>query len=339
MPDGIPFGVGDESPAMLTDPLFKWLGVRYARLIIPWDVTEHPAELAAVTSWLSDASEGGVEPLVAFDKSVVHPSELPSVASYSRAVGEFMRRFPAVKHYQPWNEENQGNEPTHSNPVRAAAYYNWLNRACSGCAVTAADMLDGPTMEPWLRKFLHYVHNARLWGLHTYFELTYGGDRDLSRLARLVGGRIWLTEAGTPMWRFVRSERRFRFNSSAGQVEATHRLLRMVANHSRISRVYFYQWRTPTFVGASETQLSHHRRVTETWDSGLLNPSCSVRPAFTILARALGRHPANAPRTHRSSSGLECLSANESSRSGESPTSVAGPGPAQTQNAGGETPA
>ena len=311
---------------MLTDPRFKWLDVRYARLIVPWDVTEHPAELSAVASWLARAREDEVQPLIAFDKSVVHPNELPSVGSYSRAVGQFMRRFPWVNQYQTWNEENQGNEPTHANAARAAAYYNWLGRACRGCAVTAADVLDGPTMESWLRRFLHYAPNARLWGVHPYFELTYGGEQELAKLVHLVHGRIWFTEAGTPLWRFVRSEHRFRFNTAGGQAEATHRLLAMVARHSRISRVYFYQWRSPTPVTASEAQKSHHRRVTETWDSGMLNPNCSVRPAFTILARALGRDPANAPQTHRSPGGQECLSASssrESSSAGESSTPVA----------------
>jgi hypothetical protein len=334
LPDGIPFGIGDESPAMLTDPLFRWLGVRYARLMVPWDVTEHPAELSAVTTWLDEASEAGVQPLVSFDKSVAHPNLLPTLATYSQAVGAFMRRFPSVNQYQPWNEENQGNEPTHSNAARAAAYYHWLSGACRGCTVSAADLLDGPTMEAWLRHFLRYVHHARLWGLHTYFELTYGGNHDLSRLSHLARGRIWLTEAGTPMWRFVRSERRFRFNSLDGQAEASHRLLTMVAHNSRISRVYFYQWRTPTSVTASETQLSHHRRVTETWDSGLLNPNCTVRPAFTILARAFGRRPATAPHTRRSPNGEECWSA---SSSGESPHAAESPALGQTPTPG-ETP-
>jgi hypothetical protein len=169
-------------------------------------------------------------------------------------------------------------------------------------------------MESWLRRFLRYVHNARLWGLHPYFELTYGGEKELAKLDHLAHGRIWLTEAGTPLWRFARSEHRFHFNTAQGQAQATHRLLAMASRNSRISRVYFYQWRSPTPVTASEAQKKHHRRVTETWDSGLLNQNCSVRPALTILARALGRRPSNAPRVRRSRSGWECVLANSSGK-------------------------
>jgi hypothetical protein len=192
-------------------------------------------------------------------------------------------------------------------------------------------------MESWLRRFLRYVHTARLWGLHPYFELTYGGDKELARLDHLAHGRIWLTEAGTPLWRFARSEHRFHFNTAQGQAQASQRLLAMVSRNSRISRAYFYQWRSPTPLTASEAQKKRHRRVTETWDSGLLNPNCSVRPAFTILARALGRHSANAPHTHRSPGGQECWSAStahKSSISGESSRASESTSSAETSSLG-----
>jgi hypothetical protein len=31
-------GISDQNGTTLTDPLFQWLGVRHARLIVPWDV-------------------------------------------------------------------------------------------------------------------------------------------------------------------------------------------------------------------------------------------------------------------------------------------------------------
>ena len=206
MSGGALFGVGDQSPAMFSDPLFRWLGVRYARLDIAWDATRVSYELEAATAWLNAAKEAGVHPLVSFDKDYARPHELPSLATYSEAVGEFMKRFPWVTEYEPWNEENQEAEPTYANPARAASYYNWLHGACKGCTVLAADVLDGPSMEHWLKGFLPHVHNVALWGLHPYFELTYGGENPLSKFWRLVhGGHVWFTEAGEPVWQYTHS--------------------------------------------------------------------------------------------------------------------------------------
>src|SRR5579871_6759555 len=93
---GVPFGIGDESPAMFSDPLFKWLGIRYARLVIPWNVTRSEAELSYATTWLNDAKQAGVQPLVSFDKNINAPKELPTLPNYQKAVTEFMTLFPWV---------------------------------------------------------------------------------------------------------------------------------------------------------------------------------------------------------------------------------------------------
>jgi hypothetical protein len=299
--------MGDEDPAMFTNPLFKWLGVRYARLSVPWDVIRYPYELSQASTWLSDAKKAGVQPLVAFDRSVVHPRELPSLGTYSHAVGAFLRLFPWVKEYEPWNEENQAGEPTASNPKRAAEYYNWLSRACQGCSVTAADLLDGPSIEGWLKRFLPNVHNAQLWGLHPYFEMTNGGEQTLSRFIALTHGQIWLTEAGTPIWRFIRAKHSFHFSTSRQEEQDTTRLLTMISRHDRISGVYYYQWRSPTTLATAEAQLRHHERVIQTWDSGVLDPSCSIRPAFEVLARAVGLNPAKAPKERSLLGHQECV--------------------------------
>jgi hypothetical protein len=316
----VPFGVGDQDPAIFTDPRFIWLGIRAARLIVPWDAIRHHGDLVAAERWLTAARAAGIEPLVAFNQSTKHENLLPAVSSYAGAVRPFLRRFPWVTHYQAWNEENQGGQPTSHNPIRAAQYFNWLNAACHKCAVTAADLLDGPSMVPWLRTFLKYAHGPQLWGLHPYIELHQGGHEPLSVLQRMVHGQIWLTEAGLPVWRFVRMENKFQFTSSAEQVQAVRRLLGLMRSTGRITRIYYYQWRAPTSLSTSESQYRHHRHVAATWDSGLLNPDCSIRPTFKVVAQALGRNPSGAPRVHRSHNGWECLSPNPPKPVAEAPT-------------------
>jgi polysaccharide biosynthesis protein PslG len=303
----VPFGMGDQNPAVFYDPRFIWLGIRSARVLVPWDATRHHGDLVRAEQWLNAARAAGVEPLVAFDHSTNHENLLPSLSSYAGAVRAFMRHFRWVNHYQPWNEENQGGQPTSHNPARAAQYFNWLNGACHKCAVTAADLLDGPSMVGWLQTFLKYAHGPQIWGLHPYFELHRGGSLQLDELERMVHGQIWLTEAGLPMWRFTRSDNRFQYTSMSEQVNAVKRLMALMRRSGRITRIYYYQWRAPTSLSTSLSQLRHHRHVVATWDSGLLNPDCSVRPTFKVVAQALGRNPSHIPKVRRSHNGWECL--------------------------------
>ncbi len=303
----VPFGMGDNNPTMFADPRFAWLGIRYARLIVPWDATRHHADLIRAEAWLNAARAAGVEPLVAFNQSTNHQNLLPTLPSYSTAVRAFMRRFPWIKLYQTWNEENQGSQPTSHDPVRAARYFNWLNGACHRCSVTAADLLDGPSMTGWLRRFLAAAHRPLLWGLHPYYELDYGGHEAFSTMAHMVHGQIWLTESGLPLWRFLRSSNRFELTTAAQQERAVRRLLALARLTGRVSRIYYYQWRASVTLAAVEKQFRRHGHVTTTWDSGLLNPNCSVRPAFTIVSRALGRGSAHMPRVRSADHGTACL--------------------------------
>ncbi len=303
----VPFGVGDQSPAIFRDPRFIWLGIRFARLIIPWDAVRHHGDLVRAEQWLDAAHAGGVEPLVAFDQSSKHQHLLPTMGSYEGAVRAFMHRFPWVNHFQPWNEENQAAQPTSHDPRRAAEYFNWLSRACHKCAITATDLLDGPSMAGWLRTFLKYAHRPYLFGLHPYFELHQGGTASIGALERMTHGQIWLTEAGLPMWRYQVNIRYFSFTSMAEQVAAVKRLLGLVRRDGRITRIYYYQWRAPTPLSRSESQYRHHRTVEATWDSGLLNPDCSVRPTFKVVAQALGRSTSHIPSARLSHNHWECL--------------------------------
>lgn len=303
----VPFGIGDQDPAIFWDPRFTWLGIRSARVIVPWDAVRHHKDLMTAEQWLNAAHNAGVEPLVAFNQSNGHEHLLPTVKSYAGAVSAFMHRFPWVTHYQPWNEENQEAQPTSHNARRAAEYFNWLNRACHKCAVTAVDLLDGPSMVGWLRTFLKYEHGAQIWGFHPYFELHQGGSERLNALEHMVHGQIWFTEAGLPLWRYQRNKRQFDFTSTGEQVNAVKRLLGFVRKSGRITRIYYYQWRSPFSYGHALSQARHHRTVESTWDSGLLNPDCSVRATFKVVAQALGRSTSHIPAARRSHNGFECL--------------------------------
>ncbi|HEX4110581.1 MAG TPA: hypothetical protein VHX88_20805, partial [Solirubrobacteraceae bacterium] len=204
-------------------------------------------------------------------------------------------------------EEDAGGEPTAGDPALAARYFNWLQRHCQGCTVLAADLLDGPAMISWLRRFLKVAHKPRLWGLHPYYEGAYGGDGKLEDMLRLVHGRVWFTETGAPVWRYVLLRRRFDAPGQRSQTQELSRELSLARLSSRITRVYVYQWRNPGTLAQSRARLALHEPVRDTWDSGLLRPGCSTRPAFALLARAVGLNPAGAPPAAPTADDLACV--------------------------------
>ena len=294
-------GISDNSVALFRDPRFRWLGVRVARIVVPWDIVRRPRELAWDSAWLQAARSEGVRPLVVFNGDPSHPRRLPSLAAYASATETFMSSFPWVLDYTAWNEENHPLQPTMNDPRRAAEYFNALSRYCPSCSITAADVLDIPNMAGWVRSFLRFAHHPRLWGLHSYVDVGLGIHQRTSQLLRMVQGKVWFTEAGGVVWRWERPyhSRRATFivHPETHAAELARRLLALAAISRRVTRIYYYQWRVPHTLGWART----HGGLS--WDSGLLRPDCSTRPAFLVIARAVGRSTSHVPKARRDRAG------------------------------------
>jgi len=288
------WGISDDSPATFADPRFRWLRMHNARLIVAWDVMYRHTELLAREEWLKAAEEAGVKPLVVFTADPKHPRWLPSVAVYSRAVRLFIKRYPWVHDYTPWNEENHYTQPTAHNPRRAAGYYNAMARYCHSCAITAADVLDEGNMARWIERFLRYAHHPHIWGLHNYLDLNHGGHGQTSLFLAMVPGDVWFTETGGLVWRYERGSRRFLYRGDGYASRAASRLVGLSKVSKRVTRIYYYQWRVPVTLA----QAKRHRGFV-TWDSGLIDPYCKARLAFAVVAKALGRNPRYAPKVMR----------------------------------------
>jgi hypothetical protein len=299
-------GISDNHPTTFADPRFRWLGMSVARLVVPWDIVKRRTELGWEGGWLQAARAAGVSPLTVSDKDPSHPRSLPSPAAYYKAVKAFMALFPWVHDYSPWNEENHYLEPTSRDPQRAAQYFNLFAKLCSGCNVTAADVLDIGNMAEWTGRFLHYAHHPRLWGLHNYTDLSAGSHARTSQFLSMVPGTVWFTETGGVVWRYEHpnSGRRgyFIVHSEGYAAEVAGHLVALAHVSSRVTRIYYYQWRVPNTLAWAR---SHHARLS--WDSGLIRPDCSLRPGFSVIARALGRNPSRAPRYKRDRGG-NCIS-------------------------------
>jgi hypothetical protein len=105
-PAGLQVGIGEQGLAMFSDPRFRALGIKKARLVTSYDTTSVRFERDIVDQWLAAATAAGVEPFITFGHSRVSPTKLPSVAEFRAAFRAFQKRYPAVKVYAPWNEIN-----------------------------------------------------------------------------------------------------------------------------------------------------------------------------------------------------------------------------------------
>src|SRR3954453_7559905 len=61
--------MAEQNPEFFSDPRFRQLGIRDARLVVSWDVMSSHWELEQIDQWLSDARREGVNPMVTFAHS------------------------------------------------------------------------------------------------------------------------------------------------------------------------------------------------------------------------------------------------------------------------------
>ena len=272
-------GIGDQHAATFDDPLFAWLGMRTARIVVPWN----DADTGHVSRWLERANANGVEPVVAFGRNWGRGGgrRLPPIIKYRWAFRRFLRAHPSVRHYIPWNEPNHPKQPTWRRPDMAGRFYNAMRAECPRCTIVAGDVLDTPGMTRYVEAYQSVLkRRPRVWGMHNYGD-AYGRKSTATRqMLRITRGRLWLTETGGVVRRprgrtGVSMERRLR--DAAG---ATQYVLRLAVAQPRIERVYLYQWAAVD---------------TAPWDSALLGEDGALRPAFRIAAQFLQRDVTHAP--------------------------------------------
>ncbi|MDQ8043450.1 MAG: glycosyl hydrolase [Solirubrobacteraceae bacterium] len=273
-------GLSDQQPTSWSDPRLRALGLRYARLIVPWDAVA--SEPAIVQAWLDQTAAAGMEPHVAFEhlKTDHCPGAqcvLPTVAQYRAAVGAFIARWPQVRTYTTWNEANHPSQPVANRPDLVAQYWQQLVAACPGCTVVAGDVLDSGDFVGWLRQFEAAAAPAtpQLWGLHNYGDVTYGTTSGTDDALAAVPGQLWIEETGGIV---TLRNAQGRITLSTNQTRAAQsidRAFAIAATRPRITRMYVYQWKP--------------NGPYDAFDSGLLNPDGTIRPSYTTLLANLQR--------------------------------------------------
>jgi hypothetical protein len=264
-------GIGEQGSAMFADKRFRDLGIRHARLVVPYDAVARDVERELADAWLDQAAQARVEPFITFGHSRAVPEKLPTVAEFRAAFRAFRARYPAVRVYAPWNEINHSSQPTAPAPRRAAEFYNVVKAECPDCTVLAGDVLDQRGMTRYVREYRRHLEGEpEIWGLHNYADTNRFRTSGLRDLLRTVKGDVWLTETGGIV-RFGRSFPRDEHRAARSIAYA----FKLARDNVRVRRVYLYNW-----TGA---------RPTDRFDSGLIAPDGTARPGFDALRAELAR--------------------------------------------------
>jgi hypothetical protein len=274
-------GLADQKAASYADPRARALGLRHARLTVPWDaVTSEPAEVAA---WLAAVKAAGMTPHVAFEHLTTdacpgRPCTVPSAAQYGAAVARFVARFPQVRTYTTWNEANHATQPVADRPELVAAYYDRLRAACRRCTIVAGDVLDSGSYRQWLQRFLRAsATRPRLWGLHDYADVTYGRTSGVDSVLATVPGSLWIEETGGLVALRNAAGVQTLATGEATAARAIDRAFAIADARPRVRRMYVYQWRASPL---------------DRFDAGLVRPDGTVRLSYTALTRELAAPPA-----------------------------------------------
>ncbi len=276
-------GIGDEQTEMFTDPHWQQLHTRIARYIAPYDAAYYGEDLNEVTAWIRAAEASHQQILIAFYHSEHTPTRMPSVAQYERDVKRFMKLFPEIKQYQPWNEANRGNVAhmfASPSAVAAAEYYQVLKRACHTCTVVGLDILDQQNVSPTLTYIAQFKAEIRrlrtimpsVWGLHNYSDTNRDSSLRTRAVLAAVPGQVWLTETGG----IVQFANSFPNRGGAGlkRAAAALRFMFSIASaNSRIKRLYVFQW-----TGSPASAR---------FDAGLTDAHFKPRPGYLVICHEL----------------------------------------------------
>ena len=271
-------GIADQKATTFHDQRLTELGIRHARLSVPWDAMRYRWQQHELDGWMAAAKAASVQPLVTFQRSRTRKFSLPTVSEYRHEVVRFRRRYPLVREYSPWNEPNIAERAKNYDPARIASYYRVLRRMCPRCTVLGADVVDTSSLDRWMRAYLRQFSREarpRIWGLHNYVDVNSASSWGTQTMRRLAPGEIWFTETGAIVRRKKPTkggpnDRRLTIKIGASRaVEATKRVFRLAATSPRITRVYIYHWKAS-------------RR--SSWDSALVAPDGTARPSFDIFA-------------------------------------------------------
>lgn len=155
-------GISDSDAETFTHPAWDGLNVKRARVVVPYDVAQRPANDARrlkFEAWLQATAAKAVEPYVTLGPSDLRKAAngkylAPTDVEFRAAFESFHATYPAITLVGAWNEPNFPNsvlqsgvpldQPTcasedleNCGPLRAAFYYRLVVSICPDCTVAA----------------------------------------------------------------------------------------------------------------------------------------------------------------------------------------------------------
>lgn len=274
------FGLSDYEAKNFADPRVSELGIKLARDVVPWDAALRRGERTGIAQWLASVRKHKLIPFITFESSP-YTRRAPSPGSYLHAFLGFRRLFPWVKEFSPWDEANHSSQPIDRNPHLGALYYNELAAHCPGCEITAPDLLDSDAnFERWALEFARYAHPyPKIWPFNPYSSIGTDNPSRVEQMLQAVRGQVWFSEVGGVVWWKFRG--RLIYHGPAYAARVAHYIFDLAKVSSRITRIYYYHWRSPGVPG--------HTSRKARWDAGLIDAYGRARPALWVVAQQLHR--------------------------------------------------
>jgi hypothetical protein len=275
-------GLADQNFATLVDPRYQAAKLKYLRVNIPYDRIRRGGKgLQAQDAFLNTAHSQGKDVLVSFYRTTscsprCAAKRLPTVKEFQADFRRFRARYPWVKKFSTWNEENFPKaQPTGRNPKRAGQFYLMLRKECRGgkCSVLTGDFrANGSKFDKqWFKKFRKTIGGgSHSWGLITYPDLNKFQTKYTRQfLKNTRRGNVYITEVGafniyTPF---------YRANLSRQNRAMKYLMTKSWKVSRRIKAMYVYSWRA--------------NKANKSFDSALINANGSTRPAYSTFLKYL----------------------------------------------------
>jgi hypothetical protein len=273
-------GIGEQNAGFFQDKRWRALKAPDVRYVMSWDaIRRNGWELAELDNYMYWARQTKARVLISFGHSRRGGQELkmPSRLAFIREFRKLRRRYPEVKTFQVWNEGNHGTQPTFTKPGTVATLYNSMRRTCPECTITAPSVLDAPNMTWWITRFKRKArYPVRIWAIHNHIDANRHRSSGTRELLRITRGKLWFTETGGIVNRWVDGRRVTRYNQK-NAVRAIRNVFKLAKlNRKRINRIYMYHWRAP-------------RERRPRWDSGLVGRRGETRPSLKTFQAQLRR--------------------------------------------------
>lgn len=299
-------GISDSDAETFTHPAWDGLNVIRARVVVPYDVAQRPANDARrlkFEAWLQAAAAKSVERYVTLGPSDLRKAAngkylAPTDVEFRAAFEAFHATYPAITLVGAWNEPNFPNsvlqsgvpldQPTcasedleHCGPLRAAFYYRLVVSICPDCTVAAGEF-DATPNDPYWDRYRIFLrgHRPKLWSIHPHHDANryqasgahcVPGDQGCTTrtFVNWLGGLDSSWDVGHIWLTEVGAFYRNadgRVFGDVSQRDTTKFILRLPNLSGRITRIYYYNYTNQCSTAANCAMQDRGIIAPEPWD-------------------------------------------------------------------------